>query len=285
MHRNKTTTDMKKLEINKHTKVLVSAEQYDLSYDKRLLVPFTSGEHIGFVNRNMEIVVSPKYRMYYGECYSEKDYIKIAVEHKYGFQRASGNVVVYERPLFGLINYRGEVLIEPEYLVLSVSNTNSNIVVGQKKDYKYGVIDINGNEIVPFGKYDYIDAFDRGLARVKIGRKSSNIKDNDNRWGIINEAGEEVLFVEYDNIWNFKGKNYDSIVAVKDKIEKRIPIAEFSSNSQTDNIDYDNDSYNDEEIRHYEEYAGSYAQDYMGFSDEDINDAFDGDPEAYWNID
>lgn len=35
----------------------------------------------------------------------------------------------------------------------------------------------------------------------------------------------------------------------------------------------------------YGEYAGSYAQDVEGYSDDDINDAFDGDPEAYWNID
>lgn len=39
------------------------------------------------------------------------------------------------------------------------------------------------------------------------------------------------------------------------------------------------------EERHYEEYAGTYVQDVMGWSDEMIDDALDGDPEAYWNID
>lgn len=33
------------------------------------------------------------------------------------------------------------------------------------------------------------------------------------------------------------------------------------------------------------DYAGTYAHDIEGYSDDDINDAFDGDPEAYWNID
>lgn len=28
-----------------------------------------------------------------------------------------------------------------------------------------------------------------------------------------------------------------------------------------------------------------YAQDEMGYSDDDIDTIFDGDPEAYWNID
>ena len=37
--------------------------------------------------------------------------------------------------------------------------------------------------------------------------------------------------------------------------------------------------------RHYGEYAGTYAQDVAGYSDDVINDAFDGEPDAYWNID
>ena len=36
---------------------------------------------------------------------------------------------------------------------------------------------------------------------------------------------------------------------------------------------------------HYGEYEGSYAQDVMGYSDDVINDAFEGDPDMYWNID
>lgn len=37
--------------------------------------------------------------------------------------------------------------------------------------------------------------------------------------------------------------------------------------------------------RTYDEHSGSYAQDVMGYDDETINDAFEGDPDAYWNID
>lgn len=36
---------------------------------------------------------------------------------------------------------------------------------------------------------------------------------------------------------------------------------------------------------HYREYANTYAQNVMGYSDEVINDAFDGEPDACWNID
>lgn len=44
---------------------------------------------------------------------------------------------------------------------------------------------------------------------------------------------------------------------------------------------YEKDDYG----THYGEYAGTYAQDVAGYSDDVINDAFDGDPDAYWNID
>lgn len=44
---------------------------------------------------------------------------------------------------------------------------------------------------------------------------------------------------------------------------------------------YDSDDYR----QHYEEYAGTYAQDVAGYSDEAIDAAFDGEPDAYWNID
>ena len=46
----------------------------------------------------------------------------------------------------------------------------------------------------------------------------------------------------------------------------------------------DSNYYEDDEPT-YERYNGSYAQDEMGYSDDDIDTIFDGDPSAYWNID
>lgn len=40
-----------------------------------------------------------------------------------------------------------------------------------------------------------------------------------------------------------------------------------------------------EDERTYERYNGSYAQDEMGWSDDDIDTVLDGEPDAYWNID
>lgn len=52
------------------------------------------------------------------------------------------------------------------------------------------------------------------------------------------------------------------------------------------NDDFNNeDDYRDDDEPTYERYNGSYAQDEMGYSDDDIDTIFDGDPSAYWNID
>ena len=63
-------------------------------------------------------------------------------------------------------------------------------------------------------------------------------------------------------------------------------IAEFENLEDEDYEEFDNRSfYDDCEAPTYGRYAGSYAQDEMGYSDDDIDTIFDGDPDAYWNID
>lgn len=59
-------------------------------------------------------------------------------------------------------------------------------------------------------------------------------------------------------------------------------------NEDYDEIEeYDDNEYYDEDDygTHYGRYRGSYAQDVMGYSDDVIDDAFEGDPDNYWNID
>ena len=58
------------------------------------------------------------------------------------------------------------------------------------------------------------------------------------------------------------------------------------ADSKDEDLDeeYD-DNYESDYGTHYGEYAGTYAQDVAGYSDDVINDAFDGNPDAYWNID
>ena len=68
--------------------------------------------------------------------------------------------------------------------------------------------------------------------------------------------------------------------------ENIVPNEESDFDSDDDSECYEEDSeINDGSEATYERYAGSWAQDEMGYSDEEIDIVFDGDPDAYWNID
>ena len=170
---------------------------------------------------------------------------------------------------------------------------------------EYGVVSSEGIIIVPFGKYKWIDKFDNGLARVKtkgVAPCALFVADSDGlhdteeylkahpekraKWGIINESGEEVLKPEYDSVWNFWGKNRWSITVEKDGRETTIDLWTLpGSRHRKPPVCCRRSNSSPYYKAHYGEYAGTYAQDVAGFSDETINDAFEGDPDAYWNID
>lgn len=211
----------KKLEINNYTKVMLPAINYDFASDSRLLIPFIEGDKIGFINKDGIVVVKPQYNMYHGECYNSEDTIKVGVQYHRGYARNNGKVEIYSRPLYGLINCEGELILPIEYLWIWPAIGNKNLFTVQRKDYSWGVITADGEEIVPFGKYEWIDGFDKGYARVKNGKQSSNLKDNDNKWGLINEIGEEVLPAEYDSIWNFYNKDWDNTIIVKSAVSTK----------------------------------------------------------------
>lgn len=63
-------------------------------------------------------------------------------------------------------------------------------------------------------------------------------------------------------------------------------LAEKYSNWESEQQQDDYDDFDDYDRREsYGQYAGSYAQDVEGLSDDFINDVLGGDPDAYWNID
>lgn len=140
----------------------------------------------------------------------------------------------------------------------------------------------DGSLILAGKEYQWISGKDdyTGLSRVKT---------LDGKWGIIDEDGKEVLKAEYDSIWKFEGKQRYDTKVIKDGVELWFDLfdLEFVEDEEGDEDYYEEDpDFPDyEEERHFGRYAGSYAQDEMGYSDEEIDAIFDGDPSAYWNID
>ncbi len=270
------------LSINQYTKILVPASSYKLKEDQRLLIPFTSGEKIGFVNQDGIIVVKPHYSMYYGDCYSNEDYIRVAVDVPYGYIRSGGKVACYNRSLYGLIASNGKIIFESSFNSLVPAIGNKELYTAQNEKFQYGVLRVDGSVVVPFGKYNWIDGYDNGLARVKIGTATNGQKENGNKWGLIDENGNEVLPIEYDAIWAFYDKKRTTTKVVKGDIAQDIVLSDIFG---VNDIPLKDSRLYDDYGTNYGEYEGYYAQDVEGYSDDVIDDAFDGDPDAYWNID
>lgn len=173
------------------------------------------------------------------------------------------------------------------------SNNFGIVNVVENDRYQYGVTDNNGNVIVPFGKYGWISGYDHGLARVKSLIRGVRIDLAAGtfeypKWGIIDMEGNEVLPVEYDEIWNFLGKGRENTKVLKDGNVYWFDLGSHELiGHAVRSVPYD---WDDPEPNYgygtsYGKYAGSYAQDVMGYSDDVIDDVFEGDPDAYWNID
>ena len=91
------------------------------------------------------------------------------------------------------------------------------------------------------------------------------------RFIISDEAMEELKAIYI---------NFPVIRRIED-IRENYMLSDYYSN--TDEMRYDNESLIESST--YDRYSGSYAQDEMGYSDDEIDTIFDGDPNAYWNID
>lgn len=282
-----------KPQIDYGAKILVNRLSYDITNDSRYLLPFIQGAKIGFVNKNAEIMIPASYQFVLDDFYNDKSLVRVGETYGVGFERKTSAPAVYLRKRYGLLKSNGDLLFPIEYEDIAMPILSNRIVL-RSYGQGYAVIDFNGNFIVPFGKYNYIDGYDTGFARVKIGNTTNGFQATDAQWGIIDEDGNEILKPVYRNIWNFYNK---SLQYTRVECEEKIFEFHFTNRQLMPNgyqkekdaeIQREMDNYHSlQEYREstYDEYNGSYAQDIMGYSDQDIDDVFEGDPEAYWNID
>ena len=190
---------------------------------------------------------------------------------------------VRKENLCGLINMLGVQILPLLYssIVCPINCSKPVFCVDRSSDHKRAAIDIFGKTVVPFGTYVYMWGYDHNLCLVST--EGGTFKNR----AIIGIDGEIIVSPnKYVDIYGFRGKK--SII-VEDKAHNYLALSvetlteiEGSKPFQAEKRMSTSPGQN-EDNRHYEDFAGSYAQDVMGYSDEDIYDAFDGDPDAYWN--
>lgn len=165
--------------------------------------------------------------------------------------------------------------------ILIANRDKMNIIEGKTNmysgdDYPY-VHFIRGNQegyINEFGEIFSSDTYDE-ISEYKVNYRTYHLLVKEGKVGLANERYVIVLPCVYDKILSVKEKSK----VLEDGEEKEVPLRAYK-NSRI--IDWDtSDNY----TVSYGRYAGSYAQDEMGYSDDDIDTIFDGDPDAYWNID
>lgn len=124
------------------------------------------------------------------------------------------------------------------------------------KNGEKGYVSTEG-EIIDTRKYDKVILED-GKFRVQ----------KNNKVGLLYISGQEFIPCVYDDILKIDEYNY-TLIKDGEKIE-------YSIEDELDTTTH----YSDYESQHYDIYDGAY-----GYSDEEIDTIFDGEPDAYWNID
>lgn len=142
------------------------------------LIPFQKEGKIGFINKKGVIVVEPTYDKIKGSFRTMNNYIAAEKDKKWTILDYKGNV---------MIDYVNHIIF-PGYDCPLASIQNQS---------KSKVINVITKEIIVDSKYDFIDGFRYGYARVRIG---DNLKG---KWGIINEMGKLVLPTQYAAVYPF----------------------------------------------------------------------------------
>ena len=139
-----------------------------------------------------------------------------------------GMAAVEQNGKIGFIDLNGNIVIEPQFDAgYGPVRFSEDVAIVSKDGYsdgtyfysKFGVIDKNGNTVVPFGKYDGIgDACSEGLIYVRQGELL----------GYIDKTGKEVIPCKYNAANPFSegiaivtDNNYNSLKAI-DKTGKEL---------------------------------------------------------------
>ena len=154
-----------------------------------------------------------------------------------------------DKSLWGYANLNGEIKIVPKFDCVGNFHAERAMYGEENTKYRYKEDD----NCLKIYRYGFIDV----KGKVIVPAIFSYVRDFD-----IKKQKAQVMIGEYANYINLNGELLASWT-----VEKLKP-----HEMQSDN-------------RHYGEYSGTYAQDVEGWSDEESGAAFDGEPDAYWNID
>ncbi|MGN0324121.1 MAG: WG repeat-containing protein [Oliverpabstia sp.] len=165
----------------------------------------------GYIDRKGTVVIPMKYDAVRTEGVASCPVLAVAKQIgtdsfgnpvlRWGFVDKKGNIISECKYIDDMLLYKLNANISKTGLMRVAIQTDDDEEGSHK--LKYGVINIKGEEVIPFGKYEHIDfsISDNGLIAVEnlVGADEEAL----HRWGCIDEKGNVIIPFEYDDIGVF----------------------------------------------------------------------------------
>ena len=122
--------------------------------------------------------------------------------------------------------YKSKGLVYLQHFYKYRNMTNCDLLYIKRKGNYFGFVDQNGNEVIKC-KYNFAFPFDQQS-------RLSAVRNNENKWGFINEAGAVVIPFIYDNVNDVfvDSKNYvikdDRLILINSKGEELRAISGYN---------------------------------------------------------
>ncbi len=176
-------------------KEIIQPQFYSVGQFSEGLAPARKDGTYGFINKQGKFVIHPQFDVAYsfekGQAkvfIDEKPYFidkkgNLTFEHNFqmihGFNDNDISIVKSKSERFGVINRKGEMIVDTLHKRINPFSRNRAIVLGQNHTpfpdddetdptFEVGVIDVSGHFIVPFGKYSKISDFNSDFTKAEF---------------------------------------------------------------------------------------------------------------------
>lgn len=246
----------------------IPSNEFDLCFKVGGTSAFThyyitkKGSKYGLLNWKFECVTEPKYDEIIP--YKGKYWVEV---HRNAYTNVKGEyvdvifVICREKNTFSLFNLQNcNCIIDKCEKIKYVMSEDQYMYIEFLKGGILSYVSISGN-VIHTDEYDNVTKTRYHYLVSKNGKI-----------GALNGEGVSIAPCIYDKIVSSRNGELIGTLDGKEKVLNPIPKIE-----EDDDYEYERATYG--------KYAGSYAQDDAGYSDDDIDTIFEGDPSAYWNID
>ncbi len=105
---------------------------------------------------------------------------------------------------WGWIDMNSEEIIPCKYKQVC-DMEDGYAAIKENKDDTWGIVSMTGKVVVPCNKYESLSMFKNGYAMVKLN----------NLWGFVNEEGEEVISCQYADVKKFTVKGLVKVLPLR----------------------------------------------------------------------